>query len=319
MTALSPPDQDLPVDDSFIHLGLFYRDRAEYLAGMVPFVRDGLAAGEPVLVAVPGEQLALLQAALGPDADQVRFRDMAVAGRNPGRIIPQVLLDFVAAHAGTRVRIIGEPIWAGRTATEYPACVQHEALINVALAGHPATILCPYDATRLESGVLADAEGTHPLFLHEGAALPCAGYVDPHVMVAAFNQPLPEPPVAAATLAYGLGGLAAVRALVEVQALLAGLDADRTRELQMAVNEVATNTLDHTDGGGLLRIWAEPGNLVCEVRDSGHLDDPLHGRRPAPLGSGRGRGLLLVHALCDLVTVHTEPGSTAIRLHVATG
>ena len=37
----------------------------------------------------------------------------------------------------------------------------------------------------------------------------------------------------------------------------------------MAVSELATNTLQHTTGGGLVRILAEPGRVCCEVVDRG--------------------------------------------------
>lgn len=313
MTPQNPPPAAI---DPFEHLGLFYRGGDEYLAAMVPFIQAGLAAGEPVLVAVPGSNLALIQDAMGADADHVRFQDMTVAGRNPGRIIPTILLAFVAKHPTSRVRIIGEPIWAGRTAAEYPACVQHEALINLALAGHPATVLCPYDAERLPPGALADAEGTHPALVAGGVTTPCAGYVDPREMVEAFNQPLPEPTASTATLRFDATNLPAVRMLVADHAAAASVDADRARELQYAVNELATNSVEHAGGDGRLRVWSEPEWLVCEIQDTGHLTDPLVGRRPATAGTGRGRGLLLIHALCDLVTIHTRPASTTIRLQI---
>jgi len=31
----------------------------------------------------------------------------------------------------------------------------------------------------------------------------------------------------------------------------------------------------------------------------------------------RGRGLVLINHLCDLVRIHTRPGATTIRLHIA--
>src|SRR5687768_6954558 len=71
----------------FAHPALFYRGSDEYLAGTVPFIAEGLAAGEPVAVAVPGSQLALLRAELGAAAEQVLMLDMTREGRNPGRII----------------------------------------------------------------------------------------------------------------------------------------------------------------------------------------------------------------------------------------
>ena len=101
----------------------------------MPFVRDGLDAGEPVAVAVPGRQPALLQAALGADARAVRFIDMTEAGRNPGRIIPRVLRGFADAHRRRPGADHRRADLAGRSGLEYPACAQHEALINLAFAG----------------------------------------------------------------------------------------------------------------------------------------------------------------------------------------
>src|SRR5689334_20753841 len=75
----------------FAHPALFYRDAAEFIAGTVPFIREGLAAGEPVAVAVPRSGLELIRAELGYDAARTTLIDMAQAGRNPGRIIPSVL------------------------------------------------------------------------------------------------------------------------------------------------------------------------------------------------------------------------------------
>lgn len=134
--------------DPFVHPALFYRGTDEYIAGTVPFIAEGLAKGEPVAVAVPGPQLDLIRQSLGTSAAQVKLLDMTEEGRNPGRIIPGVLRAFADEHRG-RVRIIGEPIWPDRSVVEYPACAQHEALINRAFAGRRATILCPYDTEGL--------------------------------------------------------------------------------------------------------------------------------------------------------------------------
>jgi len=55
------------------------------------------------------------------------------------------------------------------------------------------------------------------------------------------------------------------------------------------------------------------GHVVVEVRDKGHLTDPLAGRRPAPRAQRGGRGLLLVNLVADLVRLYTEPGGTTVR------
>jgi anti-sigma regulatory factor (Ser/Thr protein kinase) len=299
---------------TFDHPALLYRDAAEYLAGTLPFIRAGLSAGEPVLVAVPRANLALIEDGLGDQAGMVTLRDMGQAGRNPGRILPGVLLAFAAAHAGQPVRVIGEPIWAGRTALEYPACVQHEALINTAFADRDGAILCPYDVRRLAPEVVDDAYRTHPVVETATGRADSDRYGDPAAVAARFNRPLPDPPFGAATMTVDGGSLSAVRQLVATRCAAAGLDTLRIADFTVAVNELATNTVKHGGGVGTLALWTEDGALVAQVRDGGHIANPMAGRVPPPLDSANGgRGLVLVNQLCDLVRVHTTPDGTTIR------
>ena len=299
--------------EPFIHPALFYRDADEYLAGTVPFVRDGLAAGEPVAVAVPAANLALLRAELSADADRITLMDMGIAGRNPGRIIPGVLRAFADTHTDRHVRIIGEPIWPDRSAHEYPACVQHEALINLAFAGRDVTILCPYDTQNLPSAVLVDAEATHPLLIDSAGQRSSTAY-DPEAIIAGYNQPLPEP-ADAADLTVDATNLAQARTLARTHAHEAGLSQDKAADVELVVTELVTNSIDHGGGSGTLRIWTVDGHLVCQVRDQGTLTDPLAGRHPVPPEAHRNRGLLLVNHMADLVRFHTSTGDTTIRVH----
>ncbi|WP_206336235.1 sensor histidine kinase [Streptomyces torulosus] len=298
----------------FVHPALFYRGEEQYLAGTVPFLRDGLAAGEAVAVAVPGPRLALIEAGLGADAAGVEFLDMTRAGRNPGRIIPGVLRAFADAHPGGRVRIIGEPIWAGRSAAEYPACVQHEALINAAFQGRAVTILCPYDADALTPAVLDDARATHPVVIDSGVERPSATYA-PEQVVARYNEPLAGPPGAAA-LPFDAEALPWARAFAVREARRLGLAEARMQDLTLAVAELTTNSVVHGGGSGTLRIWAEGEQIVCEVHDLGQLTDPLVGRRPPARDQLGGRGLLLVHHITDLVRLHTASEGTTVRFHL---
>jgi len=304
-----------PGSDSFRHEGMLYRGEREYLAGMVPFVRAGLDADEPVLVAVPGSKMELIRDALGSDSRRVSLRDMAEAGCNPARIIPTVLLAFVDEHPGRRVRVLGEPIWAGRTEAEYRACVQHEALINVAFSGKPATVLCPYDAGSLDPAVVSDVESTHSVLIVGDKRSPCPAYHAPDAVAAAFNRPLPEPTGPVAALHFDTAGLPGVRAFAAEQAARAGLDAGQAMNVQLAVHEAACNAVEHGGGSGTLRAWFQDGGLVCEVRDRGRIADLLAGRRPPSPSPDRGRGLLVVNALSDLVTTHAGEDSNAIRMH----
>jgi anti-sigma regulatory factor (Ser/Thr protein kinase) len=298
----------------FAHPALFYRDQREYLAGTVTFVRDALEAGDPVAVAVPAENLRLVRDALGERGRTVRFLDMREAGRNPGRIIPGVLRAFAdAAPPGRRARIVGEPIWAGRSATEYPACVQHEALINAAFRGRAATILCPYDARRLDARVLADAHATHPTVIPAGAGRerPSAAY-DPEGAVARWNRPLPGAP-RALTYAFDSDTLTRARHVAVGEGERLGLVGLRLEDVAIVAAELTTNSVVHGGGSGELRMWEERDAVVCEVSDRGRITDPLAGRLPAPRDQRGGRGLLLVNLVADLVRVHSGDSGTTIR------
>ena len=301
-------------DESFVHPALFYRGDAEYLAGTVPFVREGLEADEPVAVAVPGRNLELLRTEFGADAEQVLLLDMTEAGRNPGRIIPGVLRAFADRHTNRPVRIIGEPIWPSRSALEYPACAQHEALINMAFAGRDVTILCPYDVEGLAPQVLADAEATHPVLL-DGDGMRDSDAYDPDRIVGIYNQQLAAPAGVIEAAEFGTPrDITRLRRVARDRADRAGLAQGRVADVELVVTELLSNSIDHGGGAGTMLLWTDGEHLVCEVRDGGVLTDPLAGRRPTEPGQLRGRGLLLVNHLADLVRVHTDKDGTAVRV-----
>ncbi|UJW36732.1 MEDS domain-containing protein [Saccharothrix sp. AJ9571] len=301
-----------PKPEPFVHPALFYRSDAEYLDGLLPFVTDGLEAGQPVAISVPGPQVRLLTAALGPAAERVHMLDMTVAGRNPGRIIAGVLRRFADRHRDRHVRIIGEPIWPGRSATEYPACAQHEALINAAFTGRDVTIVCPYDVAGLEASVLADARQTHPLLWEGEQRYPSADYA-PDDVVARYNEPLRHAEDARAHLVAAAADLSPARRRIADRARTLGLPPARIADLELVATELAANSLRHAGAPCELRLWRENGEVVCEARDPGQLTDPLAGRRPAEGHSGR--GLLLVNDLADLVRTHTSARGTTIRAY----
>jgi anti-sigma regulatory factor (Ser/Thr protein kinase) len=305
------------VANAFHHEALLYRDRAECVAVSLPFIEHGLARDEPVLVAVPGAGLDLLRAQVGEAGGRVTYVDLAEAGRNPGRIIPYVLHAFLARHRPGAARIVAEPVWPGRSGAEYPACVQHEALVNLAFAGEPAAIACLYDVARLPADRVADAHRTHPVLVDPAGRSASRAYMEPSALVAAFNQPLGPVPAGAEALTFGAGELAALRVLTGEHARRAGVDDRRAEHLELAVNEIATNSLTHGRGPGVLRLWSEGGSLVAEISGGGRLRDPLVGRIPVPPRQPNGRGLLMVNRLCDLVRTHTSAQGTTTRLYMS--
>ena len=108
--------------------------------------------------------------------------------------------------------------------------------------------------------------------------------------------------------------LMALRAFVRSRALALGLAATRADLLLLAVSELATNTLQHTAGSGRVRVWAEAGQLVCDVVDRGPV--PAFGRPMPPADAARGRGLAIVERVCDAVDTAAVPEGTLVRIRL---
>jgi anti-sigma regulatory factor (Ser/Thr protein kinase) len=296
------------------HHALFYHDQREYVASVSEFVRTGLIRGEPALIAVPGGNAGLLRGHLGRASGWLSYADMPGSGHNPARMIPQFRA-FIDGQGGGRARIVAEPAWPGRSAAELSETIRHEALVNLAFAGAPVSVLCPYAVAGLARAVISEARLTHPGIVRDGRCQASPGYTGAGGVPPPCDAALPAPPARAETLSYRTA-LRPLRLLVEGHAAGCGLSADRTASLVLAVGEVAANTLRHTSGGGTLHVWHTRGEMLCQVHDEGWITDPLAGRRRRP-ATEPGHGLWVVNQVCDLVEVRTGQDGTTIRLHMS--
>jgi anti-sigma regulatory factor (Ser/Thr protein kinase) len=325
--------------DRFEHEALFYRGDEDFLAGLMPFIRDGLDRDEDVVVAEPLPRLDQLRDALGSDADTVEFLDMAQVGVNPGRIIG-IWADRLdgATRAGRRLRGVGEPaypgrrpaefvecalhelllnhafdepIWAGRTEAELAECHQHESLLNLAFGAGPGwRLLCPYDRGHLPRAVTQAAQRTHPVIATSDSRSPSSAYVAAG-HVAAFAERLREPGDAVLRGQFGGGDVPAIRRTVAQWARSCGLPEDRVRVLELAASELAADSI-RRGGTGTLAMWLGDGAALVQFSDAGALGDPLTGRL-RPRGD-EGGAIHLLNQLCDLVQVRSSDRGTTVRV-----
>jgi anti-sigma regulatory factor (Ser/Thr protein kinase) len=196
-------------------------------------------------------------------------------------------------------------------------CQRHESLLNVAFdEGVDFRLLCPYDTSMLGADVVAEARRSHPLLRRDGTEMRSEDYLGRQAFERPFGEPLSDPPSSAAAFVFQSGSLGRLRSLVLREAMREGLGEARAGDAVTAVNEVASNSLRHGGGSGVLRIWPSQEALVFEVSDEGVIDAPLVGRVRPGCDAPGGRGLWMVNQLCELVQVRSSSTGSTVRMHL---
>jgi hypothetical protein len=306
-----------PVHRTYRHEALMYRDLDEFVSLVAPFIREGIELRQPVMVAVTGERLFALTAALGSDANAVTFLDMARLGKNPACIIP-AWLDFVNAKSGhgNPVRGVGEPIWASRSRDELIECQLHEGLLNLAVSPDiPLWLICPYDATLLPEDVLAEAHRSHPIIVEAEGYRGSTTYGGAYHAQQLFKGELPPPPSAPSGVTFDADDVGFVQDRVAAAAVRSGVTAVRAGELAWAVLQLATDSVQTAQGPCSIHWWAEPSAFVVDVSDRGVIVDALVGRRLEPDNTRLRRSLHRANQICDLVQVRSSDRGTTVRVH----
>lgn len=315
------------VSDDLTHRVLPYDGVDEYLGGAVPFLRDGVAAGDRVLAVCGTAREMLLRDALGGAAGEVRFTDAAAWYAHPSRTLADCLGDAAeSARQGRRLRLLGEPAWATRPPLEVVEWERAEALVNIALRGTGASVLCPYSAT-LPAAVVAAGRKTHPETVRGTSTRPNPGFVDPWTFCARCDaDPLPPPPPGTDALTLDdHPDLFWLRAWVTDCARQTPLPEEGVQRLLVAATEVVTNALRHGAPPVVLRMWADaPGgdaSLACEVTDAGRWPPGtaygLLPPRPEGTPAGGRFGLWAVRLLCSTVQIRTGEEGTTVRLRLS--
>jgi anti-sigma regulatory factor (Ser/Thr protein kinase) len=302
------------------HRVLLYGGADAFVDAVAPFVRDGLEAGDTVLVAVTAEKVQWLREHLGDAADRVELVDAAEMYARNGPMLNTLLQRFVARGEtqAQRTRVVAEQALAARSPAEARAYLRYEAAANIAYHALEASVLCPYDTVRLPDSVLEQALEVHPRVLdghHERAN---AAFADPREFIRRHSVVKPPPPDATEIALESLQDLPRVRHRISERAEAAGLTRARLDELTVAATELATNALRH--GAEPRRIWTyvQEGEFICQVDDGGRgLADPLAGYLVPDLAGSGGRGLWLAHQLCDIVEAATDAAGTHVCVRMA--
>jgi MEDS: MEthanogen/methylotroph, DcmR Sensory domain len=312
---------------AFTHRACIYGSDRQFLDMALPFLEEGLSLGDPVLAVTTPANLELVNTALGARGADVDYAESAFFGRRPAQRVA-AFHRYWKRHArgseGTPVRILAEPVWAGRSSREIAAWTRMEAGLNVALAATTLSMICPYDTRIVPSAILAGAQHTHPAQVNGPHTRSCPDYADPADFARSCDaDSLPDPPPGAAEFEFA-GDLRGLRRFVASQAAAHGLTSDRTGMLVLAAGEVGTYLKNQAPGNATVRTWEQPGAVICDFRQARASDaqasddsDPFLGLRPAELEPEPGDGLWLAGQICDWIEIRSGDDSGVIRLHVA--
>src|SRR5271165_2712552 len=135
---------------------------------------------------------------------------------------------------------IGEPIWPGRSPAELTECQRQEWLLNTAFVAGPGwRLLCPYDVNVLNEHVIEEARRSHPVIRQDGTRRASDKYLDGDC-ADRFAGTLDAPAFGAREFSFTYGDLGGLRRFAAARAGDLDLDAERTAQLVLAMNELAT-------------------------------------------------------------------------------
>jgi transcriptional regulator with XRE-family HTH domain len=148
----------------FEHRALPYRSDAEFVAGVTPFLEQGIEQSERLLAVTTDEKTRLLREALGARSGHVEFAGWDQWYQSPKHALGRyaAFLEQAVSAGAIWIRVVAEAAWAGDTVAEIETWTRYESLVNLVFASSPASILCTYDESAFAPAVVAQAHTTHP-------------------------------------------------------------------------------------------------------------------------------------------------------------
>jgi AcrR family transcriptional regulator len=291
-----------------IHEALVYSSDEEFLERVVPFLHDGLAAGDPTSIVLTPSNSALLREALGQNAHRVSFADASETYRRPAAAFAAYrrhLEKELSRSEVELVRVIGE-IPSGLTSEEYVEWMRYESMFNRGFAGYPLWVVCGYDTRARPEQIVDDALHTHPIVSIHGNRETNASYIE--------TDEFAERPVTRKEERVDGGGdplsgltltkerdLDQLGRLVAGAARAAGLAPSIVDDVTLAAGELARDALRLAGREANVEVHRDGAQWHCDV--TGHFQTA-----PGELG------LSIARLISERVEVAPRPGAQTVRM-----
>jgi anti-sigma regulatory factor (Ser/Thr protein kinase) len=292
----------------------------ELLAAALPFLDEGLRAGDLVVLTCPPDTVELLTRELGERASAVESdpRISLLGARAPDALtMCRRYLERATTSGSGLLRVLAE-VDFGTDPADRREGQRYESVSNRLLAEQPVSAMCLYDSRRLPADVVASAAATHPALVRGATWSASPSFRDPGVYVPSL--PVPRAPVEDGAPVFSVDDASTLAGLRhQLGAVLGALVSDREQreDLHLGAAEIAANAFRHGVRPVSARVWADGDRVICLISDRGtSYSDPLSGFTPAhglDLSHG-GMGLWLARKLWDHVDLLPTPEGLSVRL-----
>jgi anti-sigma regulatory factor (Ser/Thr protein kinase) len=307
--------------DGYFHEAALYESDDEFLALVLPFLREGIEAAEPTFVALHAGNTSLVQEALGSH-DGIIYVVNGLYARPHATLATwrELLAEAVRDGVG-QIRAVGDVLRPGSD-DRWQEWARYEAAVNHVLDDFPLWGLCPYDLRVTPDHVVEDVLRTHPwLATVDGGHVSNPGFSDPLDFLAE-HPAIYVDPVEVLPPTVELADPVPVQARHDTRVVCArsGMVDDESDAFTLAVSEALVNAMRHGTAPVRLRLWGGRRRVVATVTDHGAGPrDPLSGWMRLDDGGPGGRGLWMIHRLCDQVVLRHEQSTFTICLIAGSG
>jgi len=155
------------------HLATYFNSESGRLRIAIPFLRDGIALGQPCFLIASGEALdrylEALEEEVKVELDEARRQGLFATAPTPGRTVEEAL-DFWAerissAHSAggpTIVRIVGDMASVKAAFPSVHQMLVFERQVGSIIKESPTVAVCQYDVREFDGPSLLEAIKAHP-------------------------------------------------------------------------------------------------------------------------------------------------------------